>query len=101
MQPHIRPVTDRDLPDLIAIQTLAIETYYRDVHSPAQVSALAKMLLTSIKPKRQLLLVAEVNGETVGFAGISRLGFAIDCDFAVLSSPGISSLHNHAILAGR
>jgi putative acetyltransferase len=78
MQPHIRPVTDRDLPDLIAIQTLAIETYYRNVHSPAQVSALAKMLSTSIKPKRQLLLVAEVNGETVGFAGISRLGLAID-----------------------
>jgi putative acetyltransferase len=78
MQPHIRPVIDRDLPDLIAIQTLAIETYYRDVHSPAQVSALAKMQLASIKPKRQLLLVAEVNGETVGFAGISRLGFAIN-----------------------
>jgi putative acetyltransferase len=78
MQLHIRPVTDLDLPDLIAIQTLSIETYYRDVHSPDQVRALAKMQLAGIKPKRQLLLVAEVDGETVGFAGISRLGFAID-----------------------
>jgi putative acetyltransferase len=78
MQVHIRPGSNRDRHQLIEIQTLAIETFYKTEYSPIQIESLRKKQASAINELVQSLLVAEVAGETVGFASLSRLGSQID-----------------------
>jgi GNAT superfamily N-acetyltransferase len=78
MQVHIRPGSNRDRHQLIEIQTLAIETFYKNEYSPTQIEALRKKQAEAINELSQSFLVAEIEGETVGFASLSQLASQID-----------------------
>jgi putative acetyltransferase len=71
MQLHIRPGTDADLPELIAIQALAIAVFYQDVYTPAQLHSLMERLEKGMNARHQSFVVAEVDGASVGFAALS------------------------------
>jgi putative acetyltransferase len=78
MQLHIRPGTEHELQELIAIQKLAIEAFYSSIHSPEQVQCLITSQSTEMKMSNQSFLVAEINGVAIGFAALSRRALQID-----------------------
>jgi N-acetylglutamate synthase-like GNAT family acetyltransferase len=73
MQLHIRPGTDADRSELIAIQALAIASFYQDVYTSEQIGYLTELQVKGMNKRRQSFVVAEMNGESVGFAALSKV----------------------------
>ncbi|MBE9032218.1 GNAT family N-acetyltransferase [filamentous cyanobacterium LEGE 11480] len=71
MEVQIRPIVDRDLPELRVLQALSIRSFYGQFHPPEQVEALLDRQISALAQAHPSLVVAVVDGELVGFAALS------------------------------
>jgi putative acetyltransferase len=78
MQLLIRPGAEHELQQLCDLQSLSIRAFYQAAYTPEQTETLIKTQNKGICHRKRFLMVAEVAGEIVGFATLSRQVFHID-----------------------
>jgi putative acetyltransferase len=78
MQLLIRPGATHELQQLCDLQSRSIRSFYQTICTPEQTEVLIKTQNQGICDRKRFLMVAEVAGEIVGFATLSRQVFHVD-----------------------
>lgn len=73
MEIHIRPGSAEELPELITLQTLSLETIYANEYNPEQMKALVDSQAEGREQEDESIVVAEIEGKIVGFASLSNV----------------------------
>jgi putative acetyltransferase len=73
MEIHVRPGRSNELPELIELQSHALKTLCARDYDAEQVAALVSDQANGRKVMDELLFVADVDGQAIGFSALSKI----------------------------